>query len=372
MRIAYVINNTWFPGGQTRVLANKVNYWLRNGHEVYILTSDQIGKESYYAMDSRVKIIDYAIGYMGADQLSKLEKAKRLSRFLIRHKRLLKKSLLELRPDACISMFGKEIYFLPFLKDGSVKVLEAHGARYTWLFSRKGILGKVHNWIDLFFIRKFDQFVVLTNEDLPTWGVNNTVCIPNANTFMPQTTSSLDVPKVIASGRYGEQKNFESLVEAWNIVHKSYPGWSLKICGQGLSLLDPLIQSLNLSDSIDCHESNNMEAEYMDSSISVVSSRHEGFSMALLEAQSCGVPNVSYACQCGPRDIIVNGETGFLIEEVGNHEKLAEAIMHLIEDEQLRKQMGRSSRERSKLFSEDVVMKRWYDLFAELVKRKKG
>ena len=46
--------------------------------------------------------------------------------------------------------------------------------------------------------------------------------------------------------------------------------------------------------------------------------------------------------------------------------------MHLIEDEQLRKQMGRSSRERSKLFSEDVVMKRWYDLFAELVKRKKG
>jgi len=45
MRIAYVINNTWFPGGQTRVLANKVNYWLRNGHEVYILTSDQIGKE---------------------------------------------------------------------------------------------------------------------------------------------------------------------------------------------------------------------------------------------------------------------------------------------------------------------------------------
>ena len=101
MRIAYVINNTWFPGGQTRVLANKVNYWLRNGHEVYILTSDQIGKESYYAMDSRVKIIDYAIGYMGADQLSKLEKAKRLSRFLIRHKRLLKKSLLELRPDVC-------------------------------------------------------------------------------------------------------------------------------------------------------------------------------------------------------------------------------------------------------------------------------
>ena len=34
MKIVYIINNTWFPGGQTRVLANKVNYWAEKGNEV--------------------------------------------------------------------------------------------------------------------------------------------------------------------------------------------------------------------------------------------------------------------------------------------------------------------------------------------------
>ena len=69
MKIVYLLNNTWFPGGQTRVLANKVNYWVEHGHEVFILTADQIGYPPYYPIDSRVKMIDFAIGYMGADQL---------------------------------------------------------------------------------------------------------------------------------------------------------------------------------------------------------------------------------------------------------------------------------------------------------------
>ena len=67
MKIAYVLNNTWYAGGQTRVLINKVNYWVKHGHDVYILTADQDGNPSYYEMDPRVKTVDYAIGYIGAD-----------------------------------------------------------------------------------------------------------------------------------------------------------------------------------------------------------------------------------------------------------------------------------------------------------------
>ena len=156
MKIVYLLNNPWFPGGQTRVLANKVNYWVEHGHEVYILTADQIGYPPFYPIAPKVKMIDFAIGYMGADQLGFWEKVKRLSCFLVRHYKLLSQTLKEISPDIVVSMYGKEIYFLPFIKDGSVKVLEAHGARYTWLFSRKGLLGKLHNWLDLRFIRCFD------------------------------------------------------------------------------------------------------------------------------------------------------------------------------------------------------------------------
>ena len=158
MKIVYVLNNTWYAGGQTRVLINKVNYWARQGHEVYVLTSDQIGLPPYYEMDPRVKTVDYAIGYIGADQLSMLQKAMKLPGFLIRHYVRMKRTLMEIRPDIVVSMYGKEIFFLPFIKDGSAKVLEAHGARYTWIFSRKGLLGKLQNWVDIQLVRRFDQF----------------------------------------------------------------------------------------------------------------------------------------------------------------------------------------------------------------------
>ena len=300
-------------------------------------------------------MIDFAIGYMDTDQLGFWEKTKRLSRFLVRHYKLLSQTLKEIAPDIVVSMYGKEVYFLPFIKDGSVKVLEAHGARYTWLFSRKGLLGKLHNWLDLRFIRRFDQFVVLTQEDVPNWSVKGTI----------------NVPKVIAVGRYGEQKNFENLLHAWAIVHRVHPEWKLKICGQGLDLLDPCIDSLDLRDTVIRYESRDMEREYMDASICALSSRHEGMPMFLLEAMACGLPIVSYACECGPRDLILDGETGILIEEKQDYKKLAEGLIRLIGDEELRKEMGRKAKDRSRLFSQEVVMQRWTEVFTQLISKKK-
>ena len=50
---------------------------------------------------------------------------------------LLKRTLNEIQPDIVVSMYGKEVYFLPFIKDGSAKVLEAHGAQaYLDLLSK--------------------------------------------------------------------------------------------------------------------------------------------------------------------------------------------------------------------------------------------
>lgn len=371
MKIVYIINNTWFPGGQTRVLANKVNYWAALGHEVYILTADQDSKPPFYPIDPRVKQKCFDIGYIGTDHLSFLPKAKRLLSFMLRQRRLLAQELKVIRPDIVVAMYSKEIYFLPFIQDGSAKIVEVHGGRYTWDYSRPGLRGKIHNWFDRLFLRQFDRFVVLTEEDLPNWPIKRKVSIPNANTFEPQDTAKLNDKVVIAVGRYGEQKNFENLLEAWKIVHAKHPDWRLKICGQGLYLLDPTIEALKLQDCVSHFETKDMEKEYLSSSICALSSRHEGMPMFLLEAQACGLPIVAYACECGPRDIIINGETGILIEEKQNYQRLAEGICQLIEDEQLRKKMGKQARERSHLFTPDVIMQRWSSLFRELLQEKR-
>ena len=57
----------------------------------------------------------------------------------------------------------------------------------------------------------------------------------------------------------------------------------------------------------------------------------------------CGVPPVSFACPCGPRDIIDDGNDGLLVPKE-NINKLAEKIGYLISHENIRKEMGQRAR----------------------------
>jgi glycosyltransferase involved in cell wall biosynthesis len=80
------------------------------------------------------------------------------------------------------------------------------------------------------------------------------------------------------------------------------------------------------------------------SDVLVCSSRFETLGIALLEAMACGLPVVSTNVG-GPREIVIEGETGFLVPP-GKAEALAERILRLLEDENLRRQMGAAGRER--------------------------
>ena len=75
-----------------------------------------------------------------------------------------------------------------------------------------------------------------------------------------------------------------------------------------------------------------------------------------------GLPIVSFSCPCGPKDIITNGKDGILVEN-GNVEKLAESICYLIENEEVRKEMGRKGVMSAERFREDLIMQKWIELF---------
>ena len=112
-----------------------------------------------------------------------------------------------------------------------------------------------------------------------------------------------------------------------------------------------------------------MASAYADSSIYVMTSHFEGLPMVLIEAQTMGLPVVSYACPSGPKDIIQDGVNGFLVAPY-NQEAFAERLDKLISDADLRVRMGEEGRRLSQRYTPEVIMAKWEKLFAQLTSSK--
>ena len=106
--------------------------------------------------------------------------------------------------------------------------------------------------------------------------------------------------------------------------------------------------------------------EYLKSSIYVMSSVFEGFAMVLLEAMACGLPCVSFDCPYGPRNVLTDGEDGFLVE-YQNSNALADHICRLIDDPEMRIKMGGKGRSNVLRYSRDIIMPQWINLFESIV-----
>ncbi|BBQ06492.1 glycosyltransferase family 4 protein [Elizabethkingia anophelis] len=358
-----------------RVLANKANYLAELGYDITIITTDQRDRSPYFQLDPLIKNIDLGINYTDNNNKGLLQKLLSYPKKQKIHKRKLEKILSDLKADIVISMFDNDAAILPKIKDGSKKILEIHFSRFKRLqYGRKGvwkIINRLRSNADLKLVQRYDRFVVLTHEDKSYWGnLPNIKVIPNANSFVLSKRADLENKRVIAVGRYDYQKGFDELINVWKGVYVKHPDWSLDIFGHGplKDELQSLIDQLGLTKTIHlCAPVKNIEQEYLNSSILAMTSRYEGLPMTLLEAQACGLPLVSYACKCGPRDIIKNNENGFLIEE-GNQNEMAHKIIKLIENKELRLKMGESALRASDYFSEESVMKKWIYLFSNLNK----
>lgn len=370
MRIVYCIAKTCASGGMERVLSIKANYLVQQGYEVLIITTDQRGGTSFFPLDNRITSYDLGVNYEENNGKAFLNKLLKYPIKQMKHKQRLRRLLAELQVDIVVSMFCNDVSFITDIRDGSKKVLEIHFSKFKRIqYGRKGLWGfadRIRTRVDERVVKKFDRFVVLTDEDKGYWGnLSNIEVIPNPLSFQVGRIAPLKNKKAIAIGRFKHQKGFDLLIEAWRIVHMSYPDWNLDIIGEG-ELQFELQQQIDANGLQKCitlvQSTIEIEEVYRRSSLVVMSSRYEGLPMVLLEAQTMGLPIVSFACKCGPRDIISNGIDGYLVPEF-DIKKLSNSIMALLADVDLRKRMGEAAKESSERFLPDKVMRRWMNLF---------
>lgn len=382
MRIVYCLDEMNHPGGIGRVTSIKANWLAEHGHEVWITTSNQCGKNDYYDLHPDVKRKDFEIGFqLGIDNDNLLMKALRKFGKMRQYRRKLESFVNHVKPDIVVSTFINDSDFLYKFKDGSKKVLEFHFCHDGFIRQMKYGTQSLKNKLLLRYrikkleriAKKYDAFVVLTREDAEAWnGYNNLHVIPNMISFDSKETSSCSEKRVIAVGRFDFQKKFDRLIDIWVLVHKECPDWNLVIFGSGPDecKLGKVIKQLGLNGNITLRKPTKMiEKEYLKSSIFVMTSTFEGLPMTMLEALSCGLPCISYDFKCGPKDIITDGCSGYIVEE-NDKATFAKKIIEIINDDIKRKLFSKNSKQLSEKYKVDRIMPIWLDLFNKLLTQK--
>ena len=376
-KVVYCTPSLYMAGGVERVISLKASYFAEQfGYDVTIITTDGEDKEFFFPLSEKVKVINLGVHF---EEMWHHSFFKRLCMYIPKerkYKHLLGAELNHIKPDVTISVLRREINFLTELKDGSKKVGEIHINKAYFrnftpnhsnpikqLFAKYWMHGLVNK------LKQLDRFVVLTEYDRQAWqGIPRVDVIPNPLPFYPKDIPSVRKKRIIAVGRYFDEKGYDLLLKAWSFIEKAVNDWELVIYGDGnkpyyekiaVSLgLD--IKRYKLNDSI-----SDVQKDYLDSSIFVCTSRFEGFGMGIVEAMACGLPVVAFDCLWGPRSIITDGEDGLLVEN-GNVEKLAETIISLIQHSEKISEMGQNARKNVQRFNIDIIAQKWKRLFDSL------
>jgi len=377
MHILYIYPEITIKGGADKVIVEKANYLASHGHQVTVVTESQMGRELSFQLDGKVQHIDMGIDFNSQYRQHGVRRLLTYLKMLQRYKKQLKATLMELHPDIVITAMGRSIDFITDIRDGSVKIGESHSVkdnvRSLNVMERKGgvrrLMARLIRWHVCRKVSQLDALVLLTQEDAAAWTeARRTFVIPNAVSSIPKDAGLLQNKQAIMVARYNDAKGYNYMVEAWEKVHERHPDWTLNVYGSG-ELHDEVIrwiQQRHLSTSMVLHEPvDDIMERYLESSLSVMSSRYEAFPMVILESMSCGVPVVAFDCPHGPRNIIRDGEDGLLVEYL-NPQALADGICRLIEDVPLRKQLGAQARQNVQRFSQATVMQQWMDLFHQL------
>lgn len=178
-----------------------------------------------------------------------------------------------------------------------------------------------------------------------------------------------DIRTVIWVGNMNSWKGVQYLIEAINIVRYSSSKVRLILLGDGLEKrnLYAKTKDLNLVDFVIFAGavSNNKVLEYMIASdIFALPSLTEGFPMVVLEAMGSGLPVVATNIK-GMSEIIIDGINGFLVEPE-NPEQIANRILLLISDDELRQRVRKNNKEKAKQYSWDIVIEKLEEVYSSI------
>ena len=319
MKLLYVIEHFSVKGGLERIVASKMNALAERGHDVTLLTVWRESLPDAFPLDERIHRRCLKI----KEPKCRLTYLWVLPQILCRFHRAVR----EISPDTVLLFRAVGAWIAGWTSWKGRMVFESHGARWSnnhlWLYPR--MEGRV------------ESVVCLTHGDAAEYKhARRVAVIPNFSDIEPKGEPDYGAHRCVFVGRPCPEKNIERLERLWTKVQQTHPDWVLERHAQ----------------------TEDMASAYQRGSILVMTSRSEGFPMSLVEAQKCGLPCVAFDCKYGPSDIIVDGETGYVIP-YNDDEAFVNKLESLMDDVALRRRMGEAASWNVTRFDKDKIIAEW-------------
>lgn len=353
-KIAFLIMNMENKGGTERVTSMIANA-LSDKYQVFIF-SCQKGEKPHFHVDERVSIESLHGEQIQNTVLRKVKVYRELANKV-------KKYEIEIIVAVDVALY---LYLYPLQLSKKCKCIAWEHFNYFISPNRMVKFGRK------LAAKHADCVVVLGKKDMRNYQQNLSKIKRIEYIYNPvavETTGQIDVnsKQIMAAGRLEDQKGFDLLIDAWNLIEQDCPEWHLDIFGEGSKKgnLEQKIKDLGLSRVFLKGYANDIAEKLQKSSVFVLSSRYEGFVLVLIEAQANGLPCVSFDCKEGPAEIIKDNKNGFLAKN-GDVSEFAIKLKRVLMDDRLRERFARHAKDDLARFDIVNVKTKWRKLIESL------
>ncbi|MCX4697239.1 glycosyltransferase family 4 protein [Streptomyces sp. NBC_01373] len=380
MKISFLINNIYGIGGTNRTVINLAEA-LAVRHEVEIVSVFRRATATKFEISPRITVralVDLRPGSADRDAAGSDEPSEvvpRQEEFYAQYSRFTDGRIIrDLEKTTADVVVGTRpslnLFVAAHTRDGALRVAQEHMTHLAIPPAVRAEMARVYPRLDaITTVTEADARSFMENTPIPGIPV---VGIPNSVPEPAVAPSDGTRRVVVSAGRMHQIKRYDLLIRAFSTLAEEFPDWQLRIYGDGgeAGKLRTLVTDLGLTGrALLMGGFSPIESEWAKGSIAAVTSSAESFGMTLVEAMRCGLPVVSTDCPVGPREILRDGEDGFLVPN-GEVEGIAWGLRRLMADEPLRRTMGAAALRNAARYDPAAVADRYLELFEDAARRR--
>jgi glycosyltransferase involved in cell wall biosynthesis len=358
LKVLFAIKGLSTAGGAERVICDVTSYLADcRGHEISLLTFGREDQEPFYPVSRAVQQIPLGIGDTRSSTSLPI---------LLRRIWALRRAVLSHAPDVVVAFMHSMFVPMAFALTGTgIPLIASEHIVREYYRSRR------LQFALFAAAMPFMRCVTVLSDSIargyPRWIHRKMTVVTNpispAFQREPPFEGSTDSCRILSIGRFSKRKDHATLLAAFASLAEEFPQWSLRILGDGV--LRPAIQAqaerLGLQGRVSLPGPvTDVAGELANASFFALASRYESFGLVFAEAMACGKASVAFADCQGANELVVDGETGVLVEGPDRIQAMASGLRRLMTDPVAREDMGKRARRRvSQRFAIERVGERW-------------